>query len=236
MNKVRHLLKLADEYQTQGVLDLCVKCLRDVPKSENNVVTILFLATDTEMARDDNRLDGVRSECETLVEDMELADITGMSDFKNLNRDSMESVLVRRSKRLETCLKRVYPQLFGLVEYCLFMKLDGYSSGKKVSRCPQHFPESGQNANKANEDLVQRIRNCSVCRGMIKQLVSSSVKGVEKSSTRPVVGFSFSFPTSGLGAASRETAVSEYFYGGNYHFDKELITLLKDIDNVISIL
>ena len=78
MNKVRHLLKLADEYQTQGVLDLCVKCLRDVPKSEDNVVTILFLATDTEMARDDSRLDGVRSECETLVEDMELADITGI--------------------------------------------------------------------------------------------------------------------------------------------------------------
>lgn len=71
---------------------------------------------------------------------------------------------------------------------------------------------------------------------MIKQLVSSSVKGVKKLSTQPVVGFNFSFPISGLGAASRETAVSEYFYGGNYHFDKELITLLKDIDNVISIL
>ena len=170
-----------------------------------------------------------RFQCETLVEDMELADITGKSDFKNLNRDSMESVLVRRSKRLETCLKRVYPQLFGLVEYCLFMKLDGYSSGK-VSRCPQHFPEIGQNANKANEDLVQRIRNCSVCRGMIKQLVSSSV------STLPVLGLSFPYRPPGLGATSRETAVSEYFYGGKYHFDEELITLLKDIDNVISIL
>lgn len=235
MNKVRHLLKLADEYQTQGVLDLCVKCLRDVPKSEDNVVTILFLATDTEMARDDSRLDGVRSECETLVEDMELADITGMSNFKNLNRDSMESVLVRRSKRLETCLKRVYPQLFGLVEYCLFMKLDGYSSGK-ISRCPRHFPKSGQNANKANKDLVQRIRNCSACRRMIKQLVSSSVKAVKNPSTLLGLGFSFSIPTSGLGAASRETAVSEYFYGGSYHFDEELITLLQDIDNVISIL
>ena len=228
MNKVRHLLKLADEYQTQGVLDLCVKCLRDVPKYEDNVVTILFLATDTEMARDDCRLDGVRRECETLVEDMELADITGKSDFKNLNRDSMESVLVRRSKRLETCLKGVYPQLVGLVEYCLFMKLDRYAPGE-VSRCPQHFPGGGRNVNKANRDLVQRIRKCSVCRGMIQQLVSSSVK---KQSTATASGHGFPVLSSTLGAGLRVTAPKEYLYGGSYHFDEELITLLKDIDKL----
>lgn len=228
MKKVRHLLKLADEYQTQGVLDLCVKCLRDVPKSEDNVVTILFLATDTEMARNNCRLDGVRRECETLVEDMELADITGKSDFKNLNRDSMESVLVRRSKRLETCLKGVYPQLVGLVEYCLFMKLDRYASGE-VSRCPQHFPGGGRNVNKANRDLVQRIRKCSVCRGMIQQLVSSSVK---KQSTATASGYGFPVLSQSLGAGLRVTAPKEYLYGGSYHFDEELITLLKDIDKL----
>ena len=71
---------------------------------------------------------------------------------------------------------------------------------------------------------------------MIKQLVSSSVKAVKNPTTLLGLGFSFSIPTSGLGAASRETALSEYFYGGSYHFDEELITLLQDIDIVISIL
>ena len=55
-----HLLKLADEYDVQGVLDLCIKCLQDMPKSEVNVVTILYLATDTLIASEDYRLDGVR--------------------------------------------------------------------------------------------------------------------------------------------------------------------------------
>ena len=47
VDKMGHLLKLADEYDVQGVLDLCIKCLQDVPKSEGNVVKIFYLATDT---------------------------------------------------------------------------------------------------------------------------------------------------------------------------------------------
>ena len=47
VNKMSHLLKLAEEYNVEGVLDLCVKCLKDVPKSEENVVKLLYLATAT---------------------------------------------------------------------------------------------------------------------------------------------------------------------------------------------
>ena len=163
-----HLLKLADEYDVQGVLDLCIKCLQDVPKSEGNVVKIFYLATDTLTASEDCRLDGVRDECEILIKEMDLANITAKSDFKKLNRDSMERVFVKRTDRLETFVREIHPQLVGLVEYCLYLKLA--SSSSVITRCPQHFP-----GNKSYIGLLQRIRSCLVCRGMITQLVTSSV-------------------------------------------------------------
>ena len=167
VDKMGHLLKLADEYDIQGVLDLCIKCLQDVPKSEGNVVKIFYLATDTLIAIEDCRLDGVRDECEILLEDMDLATIAAKSDFKKLNRDSMERVFVKRTERLETLIREVYPQLVGLVEYCLYLKL---ASSSVITCCPQHFL-----GNKSYTDLLERIRSCFVCKQMITHLVTTSV-------------------------------------------------------------
>ena len=46
---------------------------------------------------------------------MELAEIQGNSDYKNLERESLESALVERIELLETFLKGIYPQFIGLV-------------------------------------------------------------------------------------------------------------------------
>ena len=135
VNKMSHLLKLADEYQAQGVLDLCVKSLQDLPKSEDNAVTILFLATHTTMARNDSRLDDVREECYDLIEDMRLADILGESDFNNLDQETMESVLVKRTERLETLVGQAYPQLIGLVKYCIYLGRESSSLSGHLT-CP----------------------------------------------------------------------------------------------------
>ena len=173
-----HLLKLADEYEVQGVVDLCVKCLKDVPKSEENVVKILYLATDTLKAGEDSRLDSVRRDCEILVKDMDLANITAKGDFKNLNRDSMEKVFVKRTERLESFIKDVHPQLIGLVEYCLHLKLE--SPFPCVTRCPQHLPPGKSLGSRPEHiGLLQRINSCFGCRDMITQLVSSSYKPVQ---------------------------------------------------------
>ena len=228
-----HLLKLADEYDVQGVLDLCIKCLQDVPKSEGNVVKIFYLATDTLTASEDSRLDGVRDECEILIKEMDLANITAKSDFKKLNRDSMERVFVKRTDRLETFVREIHPQLVGLVEYCLYLKLA--SSSSVITRCPQHFP-----SNKSYIGLLQRIRSCLVCRAMITQLVTSSVTPDQhQSSTGFLVAKSC---TSVFGAQhgspfsnNQTAAVKEHVYGGNCHFDEKLISLLQDINKVVSL-
>ena len=228
-----HLLKLADEYDVQGVLDLCTKCLKDVTKSEENVVKILYLATDTVIASEDSRLDDVRDECEILLKEMDLANITAKSDFKKLNRDSMERVFVKRTDRLETFVREIHPQLVGLVEYCLYLKLA--SSSSVITRCPQHFP-----SNKSYIGLLQRIRSCLVCRGMITQLVTSSVTPDQPQSSTVFFGAKSSTGLFGAqhGSAfsnNQTAAVKEHVYGGNCHFDEKLVSLLQDINKVVSL-
>ena len=222
-----HLLKLADEYDVQGVLDLCTKCLKDVAKSEDNVVKILYLATDTVIAREDSRLDGVRDDCEILLKEMDLANTTAKSDFKKLNRDSMERVFVKRTERLETFIREIHPQLVGLVEYCLYLKLS--SSSSVITRCPQHFL-----TNKSYVGLLQRIRSCLICRGMITQLVTSSISNDQQlpNASKHLFGQATTF--GGL-SANQTAAVKEHLYGGNCHFDEKLVSLLQDINKVVSL-
>lgn len=224
-----HLLKLADEYDVQGVLDLCSKCLKDVPKSEANVVKILYLATDTVIAREDSRLDGVRDDCEILLKEMDLANTTAKSDFKKLNRDSMERVFVKRTERLETFIREIHPQLVGLVEYCLYLKLS--SSSSVITRCPQHFL-----SNQSCVGLLQRIRSCLVCREMITQLVTSSISNVKQLpiASEPSSLFGQRTIFGSLGA-NQTGAVKEHVYGGNCHFDEKLVSLLQDINKVVSL-
>ena len=173
VNKMSHLLKLAQDYQAKGVLDLCVKCLQDVQKSKQNVVKILSLANRTVTTREDGRLDSVRGECNNLIKNMELSNVKENSDFKHLDRDSLQSLYVERTGRLETFLKEVYPQFVGLAEYSLHLSLQSSLCG--ITRCPQHFPSPASNS-KANVDLLDRLNSCPLCREMIAQLVSSSIK------------------------------------------------------------
>ena len=232
VNNMSHLLKLAEEYNVEGVLDLCVKCLKDVPKSEENVVKLLYLATDTLKANEDSRLDDVRNHCELLLKNMDLANITGKSDFKNLNRDSLEKVFVKRTERLERFIKDVRPQLIGLVEYCLYLKLE--SSQFPVIRCPQHFalPVTAKFAfyRPAHVGLLQRISSCLGCKEMIKQLVSSSYKLVETQTQTQKDTSESLFAKSGP-----KRFVKEHMYRGSFHFDEKLITVLQDLNEIVYI-
>ena len=208
VNKLGHLLKLADEYQANAVLDLCVKCLKHERKTTESAVEILYLTTHTVIAREDGRLEDVRKECYDLIKNMELADIRGKSDYKNLERESLENVLAERIEVLETFLKGIYPQFIGLVECCLWAGMLLDKDCDDISPCPQHF-KSG----KSKVDLLQRIKYCSVCRNMIVKLVSflqirSYRYGSDSSSTN-------------------------YKYGGPYHFDGKLIAVIQDFQNII---
>ena len=160
MNQVEHLLKLADEYQAVGVVDVCVKILKSEPKSRDNAVKILHLASSTATARDDQRLFEVREQCYQLTEDMELTE--SYENGKSLEKEIWERVLVKRIQRLETFVREIYPQFVDFVEFSLSESL----REKTISSCPRHFSNG-----KANEHLLKRMKDCAVCRQMIKLLI-----------------------------------------------------------------
>ena len=221
MDKVDHLLKLADEYEVMSVLDLCVKCLKDEPKTEQNAVRILYLENATVMAREDDRLDIARWNCTNLIKNMELKDIVGKIDFRNLDRDSLESVFREKTERLETLFKKIYPQIIGLAEFCILLCLkDSYSN---ITRCPQHFSSD----DKATKGLIERMKTCPVCRNMIEQLVSCSKSST--TTTKKKVYGSKGAPVSLFGSKPSK----ERMYGGNCHFNKNLISIIQDFENVI---
>jgi len=51
---------------------------------------------------------------------MELHHLVRDAHFKDLETESMKTVLIKRADRLERFLKRIYPQFLGLLEYCMW--------------------------------------------------------------------------------------------------------------------
>ena len=218
-----HILRLADEYQAEGVHDCCGKALRDMSKSKENVVEIFSLATQTATAREDSRLDNVRFQCRQIVKDMELVEIQESSGLKNLNGDASVSLLGDRIGRLETFVSQIYPQFIGLIEYSLCL---GLLQNPTLERCPVHFP--GRTpldwtplkfkwTYEVNTGLPERIDDCSVCRQMIVEMVKLSHK--------------FSLPPE----TPRSAPVPQgHIYGGENHFDLGVISIVNDFKKIMS--
>ncbi|XP_022796462.1 uncharacterized protein LOC111334904 [Stylophora pistillata] len=220
LTKAEHLLKLADEYQTKSVFDLCVNYLRTLQRSKHNAIRILFLTNVTIMVREDERLDSVRSECYNLIENMALKKISKNEYFQNLDSDSLQNVFLQKVQRLENLLSEVHPQFIGLVEFCMTLCLNSNRHNSKIIRCPEHFSKD----NKAVMDLNFRMQSCAVCRSMISQLVSLSNPGLKVSALFPS-GVHSSFGKTSTGQRQEE----ECLYGGTSRFDFKLTSVLRDL-------
>ena len=202
MKNVEHILKLADEYQVKGVIDLCIRCLQVEPKNEFNVIKILYLANRSVFAREDERLASLQRQCYEYIQDMELGDIIGSEDFDDLEKETMKTVLIRKADRLENVLRRIYPQFLGLLEYCMWLCYQ--KKRADLQWCPIHYV-----AGVAKEDTCKRMTHCSVCKKMILLMISQSFD------------------------VSSETLVRKHSYGGKYHFDRNLIQVVKDLKNMV---
>lgn len=219
MTKAEHLLKLADEYQTKSVFDLCVNYLKTLQKSKHNAIRMLFLASVTTMAREDKRLDSVRSECCGLIKNMALKEKEKRENeyFQNLDSDSLQNVFVEKVQRLEKLISEIHPQFIGLVEFCMLLCLNSTDYESEITRCPEHFSIN----NKATIDLNFRLESCAVCRSMIQQLVSIS-EG-KKATVAKV--------TSGSGLFGKSNLFLKYvdhLYGGTSRFDVKLISIVTE--------
>ena len=246
MNQVEHLLKLADEYEARGIVDVCVKFLQSEAhcQSKDDAVKILHLATCTPTVREDERLTLVRMQCYAMTTNMELTETQGKESYKNLEKFVIERVLVKRIQRLEKFVKEIYPQFMGLVEWCLWHVLE---NAEVISTCPQHFLNK-----KPRGNLLRLMKDCSVCRQMIKQMIlhlktSQQTQQTQQTQQRQKGGrFSSASPATlfggGLGTAfaSNSTtkfasvpATTESKYGGSRLLDDKVITIILDFEEII---
>ena len=188
---------------------MCVKMLKSEPKSKDNAVKILHLATSTATSRDDQRLFQVREQCYEVIKDMELTEAQKDEDRKNLEKEIWERVLVKRIQRLETFVREIYPQFVDLLEFSLSERV----REKKISPCARHFSNE-----KANEHLLRRMKDCPGCRQMIKQLICN----LKKSPT------AFRYGGTGMFVCTVATFESECK-------DEKVITIILDFEKIIRV-
>ena len=218
MNQVEHLLKLADEYQAGGIVDVCVKVLATEPTYEHNAVKILHLATSTATVREDERLVLVRVLCYEVIKNMELTETQGKESYKNLEKEALERVLVKRIQRLETFVREIYPQFVDLVEFSLRESL----RENTIFSCPQHFSDR-----KAKKHLLRRMKVCPLCRLMIKKLIVNL-----KKSQQPPQAFGFSVSQ---GFSINPTISNKPEYIDDCHLDEKVISIILDFEKIIRV-
>lgn len=160
---MQHLLKLSDEYQVKGIFEQCVKFLEHQPKTEENVMTILMLASLY-------KLDNVIKGCYTTIREMKRRSILKATQQQALDQETLQNIMSQRCERLETFLEKLYPQFIGLVEYCFSLFYKSENLRKRVTWCPLHF-NSGK-SHSANID--ERLRNCLLCKQMLLTMIRAS--------------------------------------------------------------
>ena len=182
VDKVEHLLKLADEYQTKSVFNVCVNLLKnEVAGSKEKAMSILYLANTTDMARKDEKLDVVRKVCYDYIKGMALQKIMEKEDFKNLEQDVRENVIVKRIKKLEELVKKVHPQFKDLVNFCVTLCLESSKHCKKVTRFPMHCNSDSR----ATRPPFTQFKTCTMCEKMVRELSSLLMSSASNRSTQP---------------------------------------------------
>lgn len=205
LDKVEHVLKLADEYQTKSVFDVCANLLKNImARSEEEAIRILFLANTTDMARQDVRLNITRIVCYDYIKNMALQKIMEKEDFKNLEQNVRENVLVKRIEKLEELVKKVHPKVNELADFCVTLCLESSKHSKKITRCPVHY--------NSEKRAAWPLLTCTVCENMIREFGSLS-----KSSTS---------------SRSKQTgAFSMGSFGGSFSPQPDLLSVIQDLQH-----
>lgn len=161
VNNVEHLLKLADEYQVKGILDLCASCLKNEPKTESNAMRILFLAQQY-------GLTSVGEDCCNLLAEIKLERLEKYEQFPLLNSDNLRRILLPRMRNLEKFVRDLSPQVAGIVACTTWLWNE---ANKPMAWCPTHLPNG-----KSKVSIRNCLRTCSTCKHVIHCLAFNTVE------------------------------------------------------------
>lgn len=205
MNNVEHLLKLSDEYQVKGILDLCASCLRKERKTEYNALKILLLAQQY-------RLNNIAKDCHSVLAKMKLERLEKCEEFQLLNNENLLSFLLLRVRLLEELVRDLSPQVAGIVACTMWL----WNEAKKpMNWCPSHLPNG-----KAKVSIRNCMQKCPACKHVIESLALSTVAD------------EFIPDESNKRFFSQPCYRSYYYTDRGDHFDGTLVNVLEKLFNM----
>lgn len=161
MDNVEHLLRLADEYQIKGIIDMCTSFLKNEAKTKSNAMEILLLAQ--QYGLDDE----IGEDCCSVLEEMKLQKLEGYVEFVELNSENLRSILLPRMRELEDIVKELSPQVSGILACTTWLWNE---ANKDMVWCPAHLPRG-----KAVTSFRDCLRNCPACKQVLDSLVSKTL-------------------------------------------------------------
>lgn len=163
MDNVEHLLRLADEYQIKGILDMCSSFLKKEAKTETNAMKILLLAQQYDLN------DKIREGCCHVLSQMKLQKLEGFEEFVELDAENLRRILIPRMKLLEGVVKELSPQVAGLISCTTWLWNE---AKKEMAWCPAHIPNG-----RATASFRVCLRYCPACQEVLDSLVSKTQRG-----------------------------------------------------------
>ena len=159
---MEHILKLADEYQMNSVIERCGSFLRITKKGDADAMYILVLAQKY-------TLSAVAEECCELLADLSLEDLETHNEFEELDGYNLRQVLLPRMRRLEKAITDLQPEISGLLKCATWL----WSEAKKPMQwCPVHYA-----GGIATGSLKDRLRQCEACKNVISYLATNTIRG-----------------------------------------------------------
>ena len=167
MDNAQHLLKLSYEYEVKVIFEQCVKFLEHQPKTEENVMTILMLASLYKLDNHD-----MLESCYTMIREMKRHSILKATQQQALDQETMQNIMSQRFERLETCLEQLYPHFNGLLEYCFSLWYKSEHLQQRVAWCPLHFTNGKLHS---GDIYCKLLSDCPVCKQMLLTITKDQV-------------------------------------------------------------
>ncbi|XP_068759908.1 BTB and MATH domain-containing protein 36-like [Montipora capricornis] len=153
MENVEHILKLADEYQMNSVLERCGSFLRITKKDDADAMYALLLAQKYQLS-------AVAEECHDILAGLSLGELEAYEEFEDLDSYNLRKVLLPRMRRLEKAITDLQPEISGLLKCATWL----WSEAKKsMPWCPVHYASGIPTVS-----LKDRLEKCEACKNLIR--------------------------------------------------------------------
>jgi hypothetical protein len=214
VNNVEYIYRLADEYQTDSVIESCTKFLKTTKITSENVMKMLAISKLCQA-------DELHQQCYDVLQQCTIEDLESKGALTDLDEDGLRSVLLQKAKGLENCMKEVLPQFIGMIDCVLYLWLQKNNENMmdgSPTRCPVHH-SSKTNA-RAETEMNTRLK-CHACKAMFTEMAKNSRL------PKRYRGY-------GIRQEEEDKDIEERFYSSTQmYFDENLVSVLQKMFDLL---